>query len=229
MSGAQSPFANPAWWLATAQLAVVVAVEDPLSKGRVQVQLHSADPDGTAPVWARVAVPFAGTNYGAFMLPDVGEQVLVVFSGGDVRHPVVIGALWTGADELPEEISGPAIDRWTLCGKAGTRIAIVEEGAGQEKVEIEMPSGAVKATVTDEGGGEIELTVGASTITMDSSGVSIETSGEFSVRASSVSVETGQKTVTAGSTDFSGATTSLSHTTSSIVSPLYTPGGGNIW
>lgn len=228
MSGSASPFANPAWWLATAQLAIVTSVDDPDRKGRVQIRLHGADPDGEAKLWARVAVAFAGSNYGAFMLPDEDEEVLVVFSGGDVRYPVVVGALWTGAHEMPDEFSGKRVDRWALCGKAGTRIAIVEESQGQAKVEIETPNGA-RLTINDGAGGEIELTVGTNTFTMDSGGVSIETSGEFSVQASSLSIQAGSCTVTSGSSDFSGATTSLSHTTTSVSSPSYTPGAGNVW
>lgn len=228
MSGVTSPFAVPAWWLSSAHLAVVKSVDDPERKGRVQVQLHGADPEGEALLWARVAVAFAGSNYGAFFIPAPEEEVVVVFSGGDVRYPIVIGALWTGAHDLPEELSGDKVDRWTLTGKGGTRIAIVEEGESQAKVEIETPNGA-KATLTDQSGGEITLTVGTNTLTMDSGGVSIETSGEFSVQASSMSVTAGSVTVTAGSSDFSGAITSASVTTGSIVSGSYTPGAGNIW
>jgi len=228
MSGVASPFANPAWWLATAQLAVVISVRDPDGKGRVQVRLHGADPDGEALLWARVAVPFAGSNYGAFLLPGVDEEVVVVFSGGDVRYPIVIGALWTGAHDLPEELSGDKVDRWSLTGKDGTRIAIVEEGASQAKVEIETPNG-IKATLTDASGGEITLETTTSTFTIDSSGVSIETSGEFSVQCSTLTINGGSVSVTSGTSDFSGATSSASHSTSSVVSGSYTPGAGNIW
>jgi len=228
MSGIGSPFATPAWWLSSAHLAVVTSVQDPDSKGRVQIRLHAADPDGEALLWARVAVPFAGSNYGAFMIPGVDEQVVVVFCGGDVRYPIVVGALWTGADDLPEQLSGDKVDRWTLTGKDGTRIAIVEEGASQAKVEIETPNG-IKATLTDQSGGEITLHTTTSTLTMDTSGVSIETQGEFSVQCSTMSVNGGSVSVTAGTSDFSGATSSASHQTSSVVSASYTPGAGNIW
>jgi uncharacterized protein involved in type VI secretion and phage assembly len=228
MSGTPSPFATPAWWLSSAHLAVVKSVLDPEGKGRVQVQLHGPDPEGEALVWARVAVPFAGSNYGAFLLPDVDEQVLVVFSGGDVRYPIVIGSLWTGADDLPEELVRDNVDRWTLTGKRGTRIAIVEENDGQAKVEIETPNGAT-ATLTDDAGGEITLTVGSNTLTMDTGGISLETSGEFSVQASTITMNGCSVTVTAGTSDFSGATSSASHQTSSVVSASYTPGAGNIW
>jgi type VI secretion system secreted protein VgrG len=48
--------------------------------------------------WARVAVPAAS---GAFVLPEVDDEVLVAFEHGDVRFPVVIGRLWNGVDKPP--------------------------------------------------------------------------------------------------------------------------------
>lgn len=228
MSGAAGPFASPAWWFAGVHLARVTKAKDPDGKGRVQVRIHAADPDGEALIWARVAVPFAGNNYGAFLLPSLDEEVLVVFPGADVRYPVVIGSLWTGASKLPEELGGDNVDRWTLTGRGGTRIAIVESAAGQEKVEIETPGGA-SATLSDAAGGEIVLTVGTNTLTMDSGGVAIETASEFSVQASTVSINGCSVAVSAASSDFSGATSSASHSTSSVVSGSYTPGAGNIW
>ena len=164
----------------------------------------------------------------AFFIPGTGEEVVVVFSGGDVRYPIVIGALWTGADDLPESLSGDKVDRWALTGKDGTRIAIVEDGASQARVEIETPNGA-KATLTDQAGGEITLTVGGNTLTMDTSGVSIETSGEFSVQASTITMSAGSLTVTAGMSDFSGVVHAATVITNSVVSASYTAGAGNIW
>ena len=228
MNGGLAPFANPAWWLAGAHLAEVVSLEDPQHRGRVQVQLHGPDPKGDAAVWARVAVPFAGNNYGAFLLPDVGEEVLVVFAGADARHPVVVGALWTGAHDLPEELSAKQVDRWTLTGKNGTRIAIVEKAKGKEQVVIETPGGAT-ATLSDADGGEISLVVGGNSLTMDSAGIAIEAGGEFSVQASTIRLEAGSMTVTAAAADFSGATSSASLRTGSVISASYSPGAGNIW
>jgi uncharacterized protein involved in type VI secretion and phage assembly len=220
--------ATPAWWMAGAQLAVVKSVQDPQSLGRVQIQLYGADPDGAALVWARVSTPFAGNLYGAFLIPNVGEEVMVLFVGGDARYPVVVGSLWNGSQTLPDEIGGDEVDRWSFTGRAGTHIAIKEESSGQEKVEIETPTG-VKATISDENGGEIVLKVFTHTITLGTSGISIETSGEFSVEASSISLSAGTVTVTSGSSDYSGSITCNAMTTPSVTSASYTPGAGNIW
>jgi len=62
-------------------LARVVSVSDPQSRNRVQLRLYNADgiADQDGPIWARVAVPFAGDNRGAFFIPDVGDEVVVAF------------------------------------------------------------------------------------------------------------------------------------------------------
>lgn len=221
-------FPAPARWLEGIHLARVRSVQDPDSTGRVQVQLLAPDPDGDALVWARVAVPYAGNQFGAFLLPDVDQEVVVAFPAGDAASPIVVGALWNGATTLPETLPGNQVDRWTLTGKNGTRIAIVEESSGQEKVEIATPAGS-KATLTDAGGGEIKLEVGGNTLKMGTSGVSIQAAGTCEVQASQVKVSAGMVTVDAGFSKFSGVVQCDTLITNSVVSSSYTPGAGNVW
>jgi len=221
-------FPAPAQWLSGAHIAKVVSVQDPQSQSRVQVQLLSADPEGEAPIWARVAVPFAGDNYGAFFIPDVGCEVIVQFLAGDTTNPIVIGTLWNGATGIPETLPGNAVDRWAICGKNGTRIAIVEESAGQEMVEIETPAGA-RATLTDQAGGSIKLEVAGNTFEMSTSGVSIQTSSQCEVQASTVTVTASSVSVNTSMATFSGTVQCNTLIASSVVSSSYTPGAGNVW
>ena len=221
-------FPAPAMWLAGAHLARVVSVKDPLSQGRVQVRLLAADPDGEALIWARVAVPYAGDKYGAFLIPGIDEEVLVVLTANDADHPIVVGALWNGRTALPESLAKDAVDSWTLTGPNGTRIAIVEEAAGQETVEISTPAGAT-ATLTDASGGEITLKVGTNTIEMGTSGIAVETSGEFSVKASTVSIQASSVDVKTPLATFSMAIDCKMLTATAITSSSYSPGAGNVW
>jgi uncharacterized protein involved in type VI secretion and phage assembly len=222
------PYATPPWWLHGAHLARVTSVRDPEGLARVQVQVLAPDADAEALLWARVAVPFAGNNRGAFFIPDMDDEVLVVFAGGAARAPIVIGGLWNGAQAPPETLPGDAVDRWTITGKAGTRIAIVEESGGQEKVEIETPGGA-KATLTDASGGSITFDVAGNTVTMDTQGVTVETAAKVKVSAAQVEVSAGMVKVDAGMSQFSGVVKCDTLITNSVVSTSYTPGAGNIW
>jgi uncharacterized protein involved in type VI secretion and phage assembly len=211
-------------------LGEVVSVRDPQNLARVQVRLFSfdgpANQDG--PVWARVAVPFAGADRGAFLLPDVGDEVLVAFLHGDSRLPVVIGGLWNGGAKPPEQLGGERTDRWTLVGKAGTRIAIVEQTAATATIRLETPAG-VSATLTDAGGGTVEIKAAGNTITIDSSGVAIQAAAKVSVQGSQVEVTAGQVTVNAATSTFSGLVRCDVLQATTVIGSTYTPGAGNIW
>lgn len=217
-----------AHWLTGTHLARVTKVDGAPEPGQVQVKLLGPDPDGEALIWARVAVPYAGDNFGGFLIPDVDMEVLVVFPAGDSAHPVVIGALWNGSTSIPETIGGDRVDRWTLTGKNGTRIAIIEELSGQETVEISTPGGAI-ATLTDQDGGKINIEVGTHKITMGSSGIAIETTGEFKVKAASIAMEAPSFDVKTPLAAFTMAIDCKTLTSTAITSTTYSPGAGNIW
>lgn len=211
-------------------LAEVVSVEDPDRLTRVQIRVLNCDglDDQDGAVWARVAVPFAGHNRGAFLLPDVGDEVLVVFLNGDPRFPMVVGGLWNGHDQAPDSLPGDRVDRWTITGKSGTKFSIVEEQNGREKIVFQTPAG-VTGTLTDEAGGKIKLEAAGNIVTMDTSGVSIQAAATVKVQASQVEVTAGMVTVNAGMSKFSGVVKCDTLITNTVVSAMYTPGAGNVW
>lgn len=217
--------ATPAAWMGGVHLGEVTSVADPLGIGRVKLLIPSLHAE--AEFFARVAVPFAGADRGAFLIPDVGDEVVVAFIGGDVRHAVVIGSVWNGRNQPPETLPGDAVDRWSLTGKAGTRIAIIEE-SGREQVAFETPAG-VTGILTDEAGGRIRFSAAGVTVTFDTQGVTIESPGPVKVTAPSLEVTAGQITVNSAQATFSGAITCASLTTTSVTSATYSPGAGNVW
>ncbi len=218
--------------MGSGHLAEVVSVQDPNSLSRVQVRLLSydgiADQDG--PIWARVAVPFAGRNRGAFMLPDVGDEVFVTFVNGDARLPIVIGALWNGDQSPPESLggSGDSVDRWSIVGKAGTRIAIVEESPSNATISFSTPGG-ITGELTDAGGGKAEIVAAGTKVTIDSQGVTVNTPMNVKVQATQFEISAAMVTVNAAMSKFSGVVQADTVISNSIVSASYTPGAGNIW
>jgi uncharacterized protein involved in type VI secretion and phage assembly len=215
-------------------LATVINVQDPQSRNRVQVRIFNTDGvnDQDAPVWARVAVPFAGENRGSFFIPDVGDEVVVMFLAGDPRFPIVVGSLWNGQDSAPETLggSGDSVDRWTITGKAGTRIAIVEDNSGPT-IKFSTPGG-LTGTMTDSGGGSIEFTNSMQTsVKIDSSGVTINApTGTVQITAASeVDVTAPTVNVSAAMSMFSGIVQCQVLQATTVVASTYTPGAGNVW
>ena len=164
------------------------------------------------------------------MLPDVGDEVIVTFVNGDCRYPVVIGSLWNGRDAAPETLggSGDSVDRWTIVGKAGTRIAIEEPSSGQPRITLTTPQGQ-STEITDQGGGKIECLAAGTTITIDPSGVWLQCPSKVSIQASQVEVSSGTVNVNAAMSTFSGVVKCDVLIATPVVGSSYSPGAGNVW
>ena len=221
-------FERPSGWLSAGHLAQVVSLSDPESANRVQVRLIAYDGiDGhDMPLWARVVAPFAGDDRGTFFMPDVGDEVLVVFAHGDPRQPLVVGGLWSGANTAPDSI-GPDNVRKIIKSKYGITITL-EDTQGQETLKLETPGGQTVTLKDGPGQVTIEDSNGNS-IKLESAGITISASAKVTVNASSVAVSAGMVSVDAGMSKFSGVVKCDTLITNAVVSSSYTPGAGNIW
>jgi uncharacterized protein involved in type VI secretion and phage assembly len=213
-------------------LGKVTSVADPLSLGRVQVGLWNLQgfPGQTLQVWARVAVPFAGPGRGAFLLPSVGDEVLIGFVEGDPSHPVVLGSLWNGSQRPPERLGrdGSRVDRWSLTTQAGTRIAIVEETGGSPQISLTTPEG-VRVELSDAAGGTLTCEAQGSTITLDAQGISIFTEERLAIDAGTIEITAGRVQVNTGTAAFSSVVECNTVTTTTALAGTYMPGAGNVW
>lgn len=75
------------------QPAVVSDNKDTDNKlGRVKVKFAWSD---VSP-WIRIAAPHSGKDKGWHFIPEIGEDVMVDFEGGDVDKPFILGSLYAG-------------------------------------------------------------------------------------------------------------------------------------
>lgn len=76
--------------------------EDPFDLGRIRVQFDwqaQQDSDMITP-WLRIVHPYAGSEKGFSFIPEVGEEVMVDFEGGNAEKPYVKGTLYNGIDNV---------------------------------------------------------------------------------------------------------------------------------
>jgi uncharacterized protein involved in type VI secretion and phage assembly len=216
-------------WLHAAYLALVTDLNDPLGLNRVQVRLVGFDDvaNQDAAMWARVVCPFAGNDRGAFLIPDVGDEVLVVFHNGDPSYPLVIGGLWNGASTAPESIQGGQNRYKVIRSKNGVKLTL-DDQQGQETFIAETPGGQ-KVTLRD-GPGTITIEdANGNSVKLDSSGITINAAANVKVTAAKVDVSAGMVNVDAAVAKFSGVVQCQTLISTSVVSSSYTPGAGNIW
>lgn len=80
--------------------AKVTDNEDPMNLGRIRVQFDwQAEQDESMKTpWLRLSQPYAGGGKGFSFIPEVGEEVMVDFEGGNAERPYVKGTLFNGVE-----------------------------------------------------------------------------------------------------------------------------------
>jgi len=135
------------------------------SKHQVKVRfpwLPSGDSEESH--WARMLTPMAGAQRGVYCVPEIDDQVLVVFEHGDIARPIVIGSLWSQAEPPPEVNADGKNNIRVIKSKSGHRI-ILDDTEGAERVIIVdstkknkiLLDSANKVTTIETADGDIEL------------------------------------------------------------------------
>lgn len=165
-------------------LAQVVEVEDPEGRGRVRIRRCDTLGEGEG-VWAPVVQAAAGAQHGSFVLPRIGDQVVVTFLAGDPNRPLVTGSLYHGAHQPPtaEEQSGRSLRLLRTPG--GTEVRCEQSDAG-DTVVVSLPS----LTLRIRGGDEPQLDIaGQADVSITGRRLSFEAKDELAIRASSIRVQ----------------------------------------
>jgi uncharacterized protein involved in type VI secretion and phage assembly len=211
--------------------ALVKDINDPDGQGRVKVALPwSPDGKGGAyEAWARLATMMGGKNRGTWFIPDVNDEVLVVFIAGDPRQPSVVGAFWNGLDTAHERMDGAGKNAIkSIRSRNGVKVTL-DDTDGQEKMVLETPGGQ-KVTLK-EGPGAVEIQdSNGNSMKLEAAGITIQAAAKVSITAGApVDISASMLTVNAGMSKFSGVVQADTVITNSVVSASYTPGAGNVW
>jgi len=183
-------------------VGIVTDNKDPDSHARVKVKFPWL-PNDTESNWARLVTPMAGKDRGLFLLPEVDDEVLVAFEHGDLRQPLVLGALWNGKDTPPETNSDGKNNKRELISRSGMKI-LLDDTSGSEKIQISDKDGneqivvdVANKKIALTSGGDIEIkaeqgkvSVKAQTLELESSGqASLKATGTLDVQGSTVNVK----------------------------------------
>lgn len=207
--------------------AIVTDNADPDDGGRVKVRLPATISRGRKgqELWARIATLMAGDNRGTWFIPDIGDEVLLGFDGGEAGQAYVVGALWGGGHSPPETMAA-GNNKKLVRSRNGVKITL-DDQSDRESIIIETPAGQ-KITLKD-GPGAVELNdSNGNSIELRPDGVVITASAKVTVNASQVEISAGMVKIDAGIAKFSGVVQCDTLISNSVVSASYTPGAGNI-
>ncbi|MFN8345202.1 MAG: type VI secretion system tip protein VgrG [Spirosomataceae bacterium] len=157
---------------------VVTALEnDPDGEDRIKVKLPliNKNAEGT---WARVASLDAGANRGAFFRPDIGDEVVVGFLGGDVHHPVVLGMMNSSAKPAPLDASNDNPQKGFV-SRSGMKWLMDDATINSS---FETPLGN-KIRLSEKNKGIVIEDQNGNSITLDTNGITIKSAKDIKVTA----------------------------------------------
>jgi Rhs element Vgr protein len=154
------------------QIGVVMKLDsDPEGECRVQVRVPAMTGGTEAEgVWARLMQFHASAGFGAFFVPEVGDEVVLGYFNDDPSHPVILGSLYSSAHAPAYSLSADNHIKAivTRCqskiefNDLGKSIAVTTPG--QNKVVLSDEGQSIR--LQDQSGNSFELN--ASGITLDS-------------------------------------------------------------
>lgn len=164
---------------------VVTDNRDPDGLGRVRVQLSWQEDGGG--YWARTAAPMSGSGYGAFFLPEVGDEVLVGAEHGDPALLYVLGMLWNGKARPPATNEDGSNDLRLIRSRSGHQL-LFDDTEGKQILELKLADG--KRVTLDKDGVAIDDAAG-NTVLIKSKGseIAISSKSRLTLKSAKVAIE----------------------------------------
>lgn len=180
--------------------AIVTDVSDPEKRGRAKVRFPAFTPADNSD-WARVATVGAGNGRGLMVLPEVDDEVLVAFEGGDLRRPVILAGLHNSKDKIPphEVAAGSGVQHRRFTSRLGHVIELADGKdpknehvlialaggkhrirLGKDRMDVELPADV-----------PFSIKVGGATIAVDGK-------DRLTVEAAEISIKAGDKLTLSG-------------------------------
>lgn len=135
------------------QIAKVMDNNDPDGLSRIRVQFSWQKSLGEMTPWLRMMTPHAGPDKGFHFIPEIGEEVVVNFEGGNAEHPFVAGTLYHGSASAGSWQSSTN-DVKAIKTRSGHLIELVDS------------DGAESITITDKNRNIININTASNDITI---------------------------------------------------------------
>jgi len=168
------------------QIGVVMKLdEDPGKQNRVQVKVPLLQTQSEG-VWARLTNFYASNSFGAFFVPEIGDEVILGYLNSDPSNPVILGSLYSSKRVPPYELSADNFIK-AVVTKSQLKIEFDDENIittiitpGENKIVLSDKDKSI--LMQDQNGNKVELS--ADGIQLDSpKDIMINAKGKISLDA----------------------------------------------
>uniref|UniRef100_UPI002605AC13 type VI secretion system tip protein VgrG n=1 Tax=Fluviicola sp. TaxID=1917219 RepID=UPI002605AC13 len=150
---------------------------DPAKEYRIQVEIPLINSDKNL-VWARLSNFWSSKSFGAYFIPNIGDEVVLGFLNNDPTYPIILGSLYSSANAAPLEIDAKNPKQF-LQSKSGLKFEMDDEN----KVVTVSTPGANKLILSDKDKSVTMADQNGNKIVLSDSGILIQASKEITIKA----------------------------------------------
>lgn len=150
---------------------------DPAKEYRIQVEIPLINSDKNL-VWARLSNFWSSKSFGAYFIPNVGDEVVLGFLNNDPTYPIILGSLYSSANTAPLEIDAKNPKQF-LQSKSGLKFEMDDEN----KIVTVTTPGANKLVLSDQDKSVTMADQNGNKIVLSDSGILIQAAKEITIKA----------------------------------------------
>ncbi|MDY6981488.1 MAG: type VI secretion system tip protein VgrG, partial [Pseudomonadota bacterium] len=190
------------------QIGVVKKLDaDPEGHHKVQVSVPLME-GGDKGVWARLAKFYASSSFGAFFLPEIGDEVILGFINDDPSNPVILGSLYSSSRNPP----------YTLAAENNTKAIVTRSKLklifDEEKKKITLITPANNKIVIDDDGKSILIEDQTKNkVELNTGGITLDSPKDIKINAKGkVTIDAGMNVEITAKADIKEGATNITHT-----------------
>lgn len=173
------PYTDPAAISkAETQSGLITDNNDPDKLGRVRVNMFW-QASGSSTPWIRMVNPYAGNERGFFFIPEIGDEVLVGFEGGDAEKPFVMGSYFHGKNKPSGKWNHQKNKYKVITTESKMQLMFDDD---KKIITIETPGGN-KVTIDDDKKSILLQDQHNNKVELNSSGITLDSSKDISITA----------------------------------------------
>jgi len=185
------PFTSPhAIPFCETQSAKVMDNNDPEAMGRIQVQFTWQQSENTVSPWIRIITPHSGKEQGFYFIPEIGDEVLVAFEGGNAEKPYVLGSLYHGKAK-PDTLFESENNIKAIRTRSGHTIEFIDKDGSEELKIYDYNKDNYVITLASHSS-EIKIESKGNIDIKAEGDMSMEAVGDMKVKANNIQMESNQ-------------------------------------